>query len=54
MATLVDLPFAIIFLLVIYFIGGPMIAVPLIIIGILLLYSFILVHPLEAQHRSNL
>jgi len=46
-ATLVDLPFAIIFLLVIYYIGGPMIAVPLIVIGLLLLYSFILVKPLK-------
>jgi ATP-binding cassette subfamily C protein LapB len=46
-ATLVDLPFAIIFLLVIYYIGGPMIAVPLIVIGLLLLYSFILIKPLK-------
>ena len=47
MATLVDLPFAVIFLLVIYYIGGPMIAVPLVVIGLLLLYSFILVKPLK-------
>ncbi len=46
-ATLVDLPFAVIFLLVIYYIGGPMIAVPLVVIGLLLLYSFILVKPLK-------
>ena len=60
-ATLVDLPFAIIFLLVIYYIGGPMIAVPLIVIALLLLYSFILVKPLknsieatyEATARKN-
>ena len=47
MATLVDLPFAVIFLLVVYYIGGPMIAVPLVVIGLLLLYSFILVKPLK-------
>jgi ATP-binding cassette subfamily C protein LapB len=47
MATLIDLPFAVIFLLVIYYIGGPMIAVPLVVIGLLLLYSFILVKPLK-------
>ena len=46
-ATLVDLPFAVIFLLAIYFIGGPMIAVPLIVIALLLLYSLILVKPLK-------
>jgi len=57
MATLVDLPFAIIFLLVIYYIGGPMIAVPLIIIALLMLYSFILIRPLkesvEATYEAN-
>jgi ATP-binding cassette subfamily C protein LapB len=53
LATLVDLPFAVIFLLVIYYIGGPMIAVPLIIIGLLLLYSFILVKPLKASVEAT-
>ena len=52
-ATLVDLPFAIIFLLVIYYIGGPMIAVPLIIIALLMLYSFILVRPLKASVEAT-
>ena len=52
-ATLVDLPFAIIFLLVIYYIGGPMIAVPLIVIGLLLLYSFILVRPLKTSIQAT-
>lgn len=47
MAALVDLPFAVIFLLVIYYIGGPMIAVPLVVIALLLLYSLILVKPLK-------
>jgi ATP-binding cassette subfamily C protein LapB len=52
-ATLVDLPFAIIFLLVIYYIGGPMIAVPLIVIGLLLLYSFILIKPLKKSIEAT-
>ncbi|MCP4388186.1 MAG: type I secretion system permease/ATPase [Gammaproteobacteria bacterium] len=52
-ATLVDLPFAIIFLIVIYIIGGPMIAVPLVIIAILLLYSLILVKPLKASVEAT-
>ena len=52
-ATLVDLPFAIIFLLVIYYIGGPMIAVPLIIIALLMLYSFILIRPLRASVEAT-
>ncbi len=52
-ATLVDLPFAFIFLLVIYYIGGPMVAVPLIVIGLLLLYSFILVKPLKTSIEAT-
>jgi len=52
-ATLVDLPFAVIFLFVIYYIGGPMIGVPLIIIGLLLLYSFILVRPLKRSIEAT-
>jgi ATP-binding cassette subfamily C protein LapB len=52
-ATLVDLPFSIIFLLVIYYIGGPMIAVPLVIIALLMLYSFILVRPLKASVEAT-
>ena len=53
LATLVDLPFAILFLLVIYYIGGPMIAVPLIVISLLLLYSFILVKPLKRSIEAT-
>lgn len=52
-ATLVDLPFAIIFLLAIYYIGGPMIAVPLVIIALLLLYSFILIRPLKSSVEAT-
>lgn len=53
MATVVDLPCAVIFLLVIYWIGGPMIAVPLVIIAILLLYGLILVKPLKASVEAT-
>ena len=53
LATLVDLPFAILFLLVIYYIGGPMVAVPLVVIGLLLLYSFLLVKPLKASVEAT-
>jgi ATP-binding cassette subfamily C protein LapB len=53
MAALVDLPFAIIFLLVIYYIGGPMIAVPLVVIALLLLYSLILVKPLKESVEAT-
>ena len=53
LATVVDLPFALIFLLVIYYIGGPMIAVPLIIIALLLLYSLLLVKPLKASIEAT-
>ncbi len=53
MATLVDLPFAIIFLLVIYYIGGPMIAVPLIVIAFLLAYSLILAKPLKQSIEAT-
>lgn len=52
-ATLVDLPFSVIFLLAIYYIGGPMIAVPLIIIALLLLYSLILVKPLKQSIEAT-
>ncbi len=47
MATLVDIPFAVIFLVVIFYIGGSMVLVPLTTIVILLIYSAILVKPLK-------
>ncbi|MEM7564786.1 MAG: type I secretion system permease/ATPase, partial [Pseudomonadota bacterium] len=52
-AALVDLPFAVIFLLVIYYIGGPMIAVPLIVIALLLLYSLVLAKPLKTSVEAT-
>ncbi len=53
LATLVDLPFAVIFLLVIFYIGGPMIVVPLITILLLLLYSSFLVKPLKESVEAT-
>lgn len=53
MATLVDLPFAIIFLWVIFYIGGPMIVVPLVIILILLIYSALLIKPLKQSVEAT-
>jgi len=53
LATLVDLPFAVIFLLVIFYIGGPMVVVPLITISIILIYSFILVKPLKKSIEAT-
>lgn len=42
-----DIPFAFIFLFVIYLIGGPMVAVPMVTISLILLYSLILMKPLR-------
>ena len=53
MAALIDLPFAVVFLWVIYHISEPMIAVPLVVIGILLLYSLILVRPLKKSVEAT-
>jgi ATP-binding cassette subfamily C protein LapB len=53
LATLVDLPFAIIFLIVIFYIGGPMILVPLITIIILLGYSFLMIKPLKQSIEAT-
>ncbi len=47
MVTLVDLPFAIVFLLVIFYVGGSMVMVPLLTISIILIYSAILIKPLK-------
>ncbi|PCH60890.1 MAG: type I secretion system permease/ATPase [Gammaproteobacteria bacterium] len=52
-ATLVDLPFAFIFLLIIWYIAGPMVIIPLVIIATLLIYSAILVKPLRDSIEST-
>ncbi|MGR5063751.1 type I secretion system permease/ATPase [Photobacterium sp. DNB22_13_2] len=63
-ASLIDLPFALLFLLVIYSIAGPLVAIPLIAITLLALYSLLVQRPLRkaieegsqlaAQKHANL
>ncbi len=52
MVTLVDLPFSLIFLAVIAYVGDALVAIPLITIALLLLYSLILVRPLRRNIES--
>jgi len=53
MATLVDLPFAIIFLIVVAYIGGPIVVIPLIIMFLLLVFSFLMIKPLRESIEST-
>ena len=53
MVTLVDLPFAALFLLIIWYIGGPLVIIPLLIIAALLVYSTLLVKPLRDSIEST-
>ncbi len=57
MTALVDMPFAILFLLVIYFIGGQIVIIPIVTIVIILSYAFIIKNPLaksiEATHEVS-
>ncbi len=46
-ATVVDLPFAALFLVIIWYIGGPIVVVPIIVITLLLIYSGLLIRPLR-------
>jgi ATP-binding cassette subfamily C protein LapB len=52
-ATVVDIPFSIIFLIVIFFIGGPMVVVPLITITLLVIYSALLIKPLRESVEAT-
>lgn len=56
-ASLVDLPFVLIFLFVIFYIAGTIVLVPLAIIAIILLYSLLLKGPIrrsiEATYEAN-
>ncbi|MCW8943125.1 MAG: type I secretion system permease/ATPase [Sedimenticola sp.] len=51
--TLVDLPFILFFILVIWFIGGPMAFVPIVIIPIVLIYGWIIQAPLRKAVESS-
>ena len=53
MATLVDLPFAVIFLLVVAYIGGPMVAIPLLTISLLIGFSFFMIKPLRESIEAT-
>ena len=52
MATLIDVPFLIIFLVVIWFIGGDIVAVPLVAMFVILFYSFLIKYPLKKSIRK--
>jgi ATP-binding cassette subfamily C protein LapB len=55
--TLVDLPFVVLFLLVIWFIGGPLVYVPLVAIPMVIVYGIVIQSPLrrsvEATYRAS-
>jgi ATP-binding cassette subfamily C protein LapB len=57
MTAVIDLPFAIIFLVVIYYIGGLLVLVPITTIFLILIYSFVIRKPLqesiEASHEAS-
>ncbi len=57
MTAVIDLPFAIIFLAVIYYIGGLLVFVPITTIFLILIYSFVIRKPLqesiEASHEAS-
>lgn len=52
-AAIVDLPFAMIFLIVTYFIGSHLVIVPVVIIAIILIYTFSIKNPLQAAIKST-
>ncbi len=53
MTAMIDLPFAIIFLLVIYYIGGPLVFVPIITIFLILFYAMMIRKPLQESIESS-
>jgi len=53
MSILIDLPFAIIFLLVIYYIGGKIVFIPIVMMTLILLYALIIRKPLERSIEST-
>jgi len=52
-ATLVDLPFAFIFLIVIGYIGGAMVAIPMLIMAALLTFGFLIIKPLSESIEAT-
>lgn len=53
MTAMIDLPFAIIFLLVIYYIGGLLVFVPIITIFLILFYAMMIRKPLQESIESS-
>jgi len=53
MASLIDLPFSIIFLLVIFYIGGNVVFIPMSVMLLILLYAFIIKGPLKKSIEST-
>ncbi|MDE7590820.1 type I secretion system permease/ATPase [Enterobacter bugandensis] len=54
LSTLSDLPFCVLFLLIIYMIGGPLAIVPLIAVPIILIISVLIQWPLSRYMRENI
>jgi ATP-binding cassette subfamily C protein LapB len=52
-ATLVDIPFSVIFLIVVAYIGGPLVAIPMVTIALLMIYSFLIINPLKESIEST-
>jgi len=53
MASLIDLPFAVIFLLVIFYIGGNIVLIPMVIMLIILSYAMFIKEPLKKSIEST-
>ena len=53
MAAIIDLPFVIIFLLVIFYIGGSIVIIPIITILFMLLYAYLIKDPLKKSIEST-
>lgn len=53
MTAIIDLPFAIIFLAVIFYIGGAIVLVPMVTMGLILLYAFLIKSPLQNSIEST-
>ncbi len=53
MALLIDLPFAVIFLLVIYYIGGMLVLIPIVMMILILSYAWFIKEPLKQSIEST-
>lgn len=53
MSTLVDLPFSLLLLILISYIGGPLVSIPMLIMALLLIYSYLIVKPLRQSIEAT-